>query len=121
PAGLTTAEDARCAADGLPQEALSDGLPQGTLPVGLLFDRGTLEELRRNMRHGETRRLFGEMRAEAEANLDYRPESYLGTYMPVDWGRQGIERASSPNREARKLFSTLVYSAFVYAAGGGLR
>ncbi|GGD49531.1 heparinase II/III domain-containing protein [Paenibacillus nasutitermitis] len=99
------------------------GLHEQMLPVGFLFDREGLLALRKRVfqKGSEASRLFGEIRAEAEANLSYRPEDYLGTYMPVDWARQGIERASSPNSDTHRLFSTLVYSAFAYAIEGDLR
>lgn len=102
-------------------EMLAAASDEALLPVGFLFDRDELLRLRRRVREGVPAQLFRDIRAEAEANLGYRPETYAGTYMPVDWARQGIERASSPNDKTRKLFSTLVYSALVYAVDGDLR
>ncbi|RXZ79900.1 hypothetical protein EBB07_21170 [Paenibacillaceae bacterium] len=100
-----------------------DGLHEEALPVGFLFNRDGLLALRKRVLHEgtESGRLFSEIRAEAEANLSYRPEDYFGTYMPVDWARQGIERATSPNDDTHRLFSTLIYSAFAYAIEGDIR
>ncbi|GAA3403414.1 hypothetical protein GCM10020370_19040 [Paenibacillus hodogayensis] len=91
------------------------------LPLQLLFDREELVQLRRKITTGTGKQLFENMIAEAEANLTYRPESYVGTYFPVYWGKQGIERPSVPIDETRHWFSTLVYSSLAYLLGGDLR
>jgi|GEM_PF-1497853 len=91
------------------------------LPVGFLFGPDSLRALREQVRQGIKGRMFAEMIAEVEDNLGYRPEDYVGTYMPVDWGKQGIERASSPNGETRRMYSTLVYTSFAYAVTGDKR
>jgi hypothetical protein len=98
--------------------AIIEEIPAEILPVGFLFNQEELQKIRQRVRHGESQRIFGEIRAEAEANLSYRPENYFGTYVPVDWAKQGIERAATPNTESQHMFSTLVYSAFVYAVTG---
>jgi hypothetical protein len=105
------------------QTHLNPELSEDTLPIGFLIQREDLLELRSRALQGNhvSQRLFDDIRAEAEENLTYRPESYLGTYMPVDWARQGIERASSPNDDTHRMFSTLIYSAFAYAIEGDLR
>lgn len=110
----------RCAEAAI---AAGDGVHPEALPVGFLFDREALSMLKKRIGRAGSRhaRLMQEIREEAEANLDYDPEAYWGTYMPVNWARQGIERASSPNEETHRLFSTLVYSAFAYAVDGDAR
>lgn len=93
------------------------------LPIGFLMDRARLFELRSKIAQGEAAytQMYQEIVAEAEDNLVLRSETYLGTYMPINWARQGIERASSPNDETHRLYSTLVYSSFAYAIGGDMR
>ncbi|WP_135555118.1 heparinase II/III domain-containing protein [Paenibacillus cymbidii] len=100
-------------------ERLPSGLPK--LTAGLLFGEEELARLRQSIADGAGRRFYEEIVAEAEANADYRPESYVGTYFPVYWANQGVERASSPNEETRKWFSTLVYNGLVYLLSGDLK
>ncbi|MBO9604457.1 MAG: heparinase II/III family protein [Paenibacillaceae bacterium] len=105
--------------DIAPPAAVPDGLPK--LAAGLLFGEAELTRLRQTIASGKGRRLYEEILAEAESNLSYRPESYVGRYFPVYWGGQGIERLSSPYQETRRWFSALVYSALAYVLGGELK
>ncbi|RXZ81689.1 hypothetical protein EBB07_13610 [Paenibacillaceae bacterium] len=90
------------------------------LPLKLLFDNAELARLRQKTASGTGKRFYDEIIAEAEANLAYEPEGYVGTYFPVYWGKQGIERPSVPYEKTRYWFSTLVYSSLAYLLSGNL-
>jgi hypothetical protein len=91
------------------------------LPIGLLFGQPDVAGLKERFSSGVPRRLFDELRAHAETTWDDAPERWVGSYMPVDWGDQGVERASAAVEQAGRWVTNMVYGGFVYALTGDER
>ncbi len=92
---------------------------QAGLPVGILFARGDLPALREKIKSGQARVIYEEILAEAESHLAYRPERFVGRYLPIDYGNsQGTGRMSAPMTEMRRYISAMIYSGLVYALSG---
>lgn len=73
-------------------------LESNILPVGILIGRDDFLRLRNAARKpGPLKKMADEIIAEAVDHLDYKPERYVGRYLPVDLGNQGCERRVSPN------------------------
>lgn len=92
------------------------------LPVGIFVGREEFLRLRDATRKpGLLKKMADEIIAEAESHLDYRPEPYVGRYLPVDLGNQGCERRVSPADQMYHVNSCMVYSSVAYALTGDVR
>lgn len=86
-----------------------------TLPLRLLFAPADMEPLRLRIANGNGSRLFTAIRQKAEETLGDNPECFVGTYLPIDWGGQGVERVISPTDQARRWFGSMVHGGLVFA------
>ena len=95
------------------------------LPVGLLFGRKTLNILKEAQENGSgtnvQKKLFAEILAEADSQSEYPFETYAGTYLPVGWGNQGVERASAPAGSMPHFYSAMVFGGFAYLLTGKIK
>jgi len=89
-----------------------------SLPLRLLFAPSELESLRTRVADGIGSRLFAAIHRKAEETLDDNPERFVGTYLPIDWGGQGVERAISPTDQAQHWFGNMVHGGLVFALTG---
>lgn len=97
-------------------------LEKEILPVGIFVGREEFLRLRdAAQKPGFLKKMADEIIAEAESHLDYRPEPYVGRYLPVDLGNQGCERRVSPADQMYHVNSCMVYSAVAYALTGDVR
>lgn len=90
------------------------------LPVGILFGREALDDLRVKIGSGEPSTLYADILAEVAALEHARPERFVGRYLPTDWGRtQGAGRLAGPRDGLRDMNSAMVYGGLVYALERG--
>lgn len=90
------------------------------LPVGILFDRKGLDELRAKVRSGAPAALYADILAEVAALANDRPERFVGRWLPTTWARtQGAGRMCGPQDGTRGMYSAMVYAGLVYALERG--
>lgn len=97
----------------------TDGKP--AFPFGFVLDQNRLELLKQEVREGAAQKYFKQILEEAERNVNYRPEQFVGTYVPVDVFGRGLNRASAPGHELQRWISCLLNSSFAYAITGDIR
>lgn len=106
----------------VPPPTRAEDLESNILPVGIMIGRDDFLKLREAAQQpGPLKKMADEIIAEADAHWDYRPEQYVGRYLPVDLGNQGCERKVSPADQMYDVNSCMVYGAVAYALTGDLR
>jgi hypothetical protein len=110
---------------GIPEVSLPkapEDRDSGLLPIGIFISREEFLNLREKAKQpGPIAKIAAEIIAEADTHLDYRPEQFVGRYLPVSMSKQGCERKACPSYEMYHYLSCMIYSSLAYALTGDLR
>ena len=91
----------------------SNNLVYNEFPVGILFDKRDITDLRKKITKGAAKTVFEDIIKELERNMNFNPEDYIGMYAPVDMLSQGIERDNSPKMQ-RAISSNMINGGLAY-------
>jgi hypothetical protein len=109
--------------DKIPEFEYIEDISAVELPVELLLGHKDLNMLREAQQSGNNvqRKIYTEIIDEANAQINYPFETFGGTYLPVWWGNQGVERASSPVEAMPRFYSAMVYGGIAYLLTGEIK
>ncbi|NJD04380.1 MAG: alginate lyase family protein [Ruminiclostridium sp.] len=111
--------------DSIPDPEHIESFYGAGLPVGLLFGHKELSMIKEARKKGNRvnaqKKLVAEILAEADSQSGFPFETYAGTYLPVGWGNQGVERASAPAEAMPHFYNAMVIGGLAYLLTGEIK